>query len=138
MARAASAMAATSAATATTRASVDPRSSWSGSRIRPSLSSLESKRDEPLDASLRAQSRTELHSARSTSARHLAGLLHSERPLGLTGQELPHELVVGVEQLARRAGLDDAALPQDRDEVRHAPRRHDVVRDHAVGAAVLL
>src|SRR5215212_6755954 len=99
MARAASAIAATRAATATTRATVDPRSSWSGSRVRPSLSSLESKRGEPLHASLRAQSRTELHSARRASARHLADLLHPERTLRLSGQELPHELVVRVEQL---------------------------------------
>ena len=46
-----SAMAATSAATAITRATVDPRSSWSGSRIRPSLVCLESKRGQSLDAS---------------------------------------------------------------------------------------
>src|SRR3954453_3494850 len=137
-ARAASATAATSAATATTRATVDPRSSPSGSRIRPSLSSLESKRGEPLVASLRAQSRTELHNARRTPARHLAQLLHPERALGLSGQELPHELVVGVEQLARRPRLDDPALPEDRDVVRDPPRGHDVVGDHAVGAAVLL
>src|SRR3954447_21386373 len=137
-AMAASATAATSAATASTRATVDPLSSWSGSRILPSLSSLESKRDRPLEASLRAQSRTEPRSARRVPARHLARLLHPERPLGLSGQELPDELVVGVEQLTGRSRLHDPALPEDRDVVRHAARRHDVVRDHAVGAAVLL
>src|SRR4051812_2597484 len=138
MARAASAMAATSAATAITRATVDPRSSWSGSRVRPSLSSVASKRGGPLEASLRVQSRTELHSARRTPARHLAQLLHPERALGLSGQELPDELVVGVEQLTGRPRLHDPALPEDRDVVRDPPRRHDVVRDDAVGPAVLL
>ena len=37
------------------------------------------------------------------------------------------------------AGPDSTILlPQDRDVIRHAPRRHDVVGDHAVGPAVLL
>src|SRR6266446_857380 len=64
-------------------------------------------------------------------------LLHAKRAAGLAGEELPDELVVGVEQLRRRAGLDDAALPQDRDVVRDAARRHDVVGDDDVAAAVL-
>src|SRR4051812_18027639 len=65
-------------------------------------------------------------------------LLHSERALGLSGEELAHELVIGVEQLAGGPRLHDAALPQHRDVVGHAARGHDVVRDHHVGAAVLL
>src|SRR4051812_23614106 len=64
--------------------------------------------------------------------------LHPERAARLAREELPHELVVRVEQLLRRTGLDDPALPQDRDVLGHAARGHDVVRDHDVGAAVLL
>src|SRR3954467_7178634 len=66
------------------------------------------------------------------------GLLHSERALCLSRKELPHELVVGVEQLAGRSRLHDAALPQHGDVVGHAAGGHDVVGDHHVGAAVLL
>src|SRR5215208_2016857 len=125
IASAANATAAISAASARIRATVEPRSLWSGSRVLPSLL-LESKRGQSTDAS------------RSAIFGAPACLLHAEGPLRLPGQELPDELVVGVEELARRARLDDPALPQDRDVVGHPPRRHDVVRDHAVRAAVLL
>src|SRR5581483_12350135 len=64
--------------------------------------------------------------------------IHRERALGLRVEELGDELVVGVEQLVRRARLDDPALPQDGDEVRDAARRAEVVADHQVAAAVLL
>src|SRR5881392_900033 len=64
-------------------------------------------------------------------------LFHSQRATGLAGKELAHELVVGVEQLRRRARLDDAALPEHCYVVRDAARRHDVVRDDDVAAAVL-
>src|SRR5262245_47411266 len=66
------------------------------------------------------------------------GLLHAERSLGLAGQELPYERVVGVEQLLCRPRLHDPPLPQHTDELRHAARAHDVVRDDRVRAAVLL
>src|SRR5918993_1231937 len=65
-------------------------------------------------------------SAPRATARQRA-LLHPERTLRLSAEELAHELVVGVEQLARRARLHDAALPQHRDEVGHAAGGHDVV-----------
>src|SRR3954467_8162606 len=64
--------------------------------------------------------------------------LHPQRALGLAGEELPDELVVGVEQLLRRAGLDDPPLPEDCDVLGHPGARHDVGRDHDVAAAVLL
>src|SRR5262245_42254937 len=64
--------------------------------------------------------------------------LHAQGPLRCPGQELADELVVGVEQLLGRAGLDDPALPQHGDVLRDALGGHDVVRDHDVGAAVLL
>src|SRR5919106_3662705 len=121
---AASATATTSAATAITRASVEPRSSAAAGH--PSLVCFESKRSPSTSASQAGALPAPCY------------LLHSERPLRLPGQELPHELVVRVEQLAGRSGLHDPPLPQDRDVVRHPPRRHDVMRDHAVRAAVLL
>src|SRR4051812_35902354 len=65
-------------------------------------------------------------------------LLHAQWAAGLARQELPHELVVRVEQLLGRPGLHDPALPQDRDVLRDPAGGHDVVRDHDVGAAVLL
>src|SRR3954453_19227445 len=65
-------------------------------------------------------------------------LFHPERAARLAREELPHELVVRVEQLRGGAGLDDPALPQDRDVLRNASCRHDVVRYHDVGTAVLL
>src|SRR3954471_5381152 len=68
----------------------------------------------------------------------LAGSLHAKRTLRLAGEELTHERIVRVEQLVRGPGLDDAALPQDGDVLRDAPRAHDVVGDDDVGAAVLL
>src|SRR5919201_3696297 len=120
-----SAIAAISAAVARIRATVEPRSAWSGSRVLPSLF-LESKRGQTTDAS-----RSAFYCAPTC-------LLHAERSLRLSGQELPHELVVRVEQLARRARLDDPPLPEDRDVVGHAARGHDVVGDHAVRAAVLV
>src|SRR5262245_40665778 len=64
--------------------------------------------------------------------------LHAQRTLRGPGQELVDELVVGVEELFRRPGLDDPALPQHGDVLGDALGGHDVVRDHDVGAAVLL
>src|SRR4051795_8747308 len=64
-------------------------------------------------------------------------LFHSERATRLAGKELAHKLVVGVEELRRRSGLHDPALPQHRDVVRNTARGHDVVRDDDVAAAVL-
>src|SRR3954454_14576071 len=66
------------------------------------------------------------------------GLLHPQGASCLPGEELPHELVVRVEELLGRSGLDDPSLPEDCDVLRHAAGGHDVVRDHDVGAAVLL
>src|SRR5215216_6516309 len=85
IARATSATAAISAASAIIRATVEPRSLWSGSRVLPSLL-LESKRGQSTDASRSA------HTARPPA------LLHPEWPLRLSGQKLSHELVVGVEK----------------------------------------
>src|SRR4051794_15850465 len=65
------------------------------------------------------------------------GLFHSQRATRLAGKELPHKLVVGVEQLRRGTGFDDPALPENRDVIRDATRGHDVVRDDDVAAAVL-
>src|SRR3954454_1918032 len=47
-------------------------------------------------------------------------LLHAQGTLGLTGEELADERVLGVEELLGGAGLDDPALPQDRDVLGHA------------------
>src|SRR5215207_861286 len=66
------------------------------------------------------------------------GSLHPQGSLRRARQELADELVVGVEQLVGGTGLDNAALPEHRDVLGHALGRHDVVRDHHVGAAVLL
>src|SRR3954452_21238242 len=64
-------------------------------------------------------------------------LLHPERAAGLAGEELPDELVVGVEKFRRWSGLHDPALPKHRDVVRDTTRGHDVVSDDDVAAAVL-
>src|SRR6478735_3895892 len=64
--------------------------------------------------------------------------LHAQRTLRGPGQELVDELVVGVEEPFGRPGLDDPALPQHGDVLGDALGGHDVVRDHDVGAAVLL
>ncbi len=58
-------------------------------------------------------------------------------PADCAGEELAHERVLGCEQLFSGAGFDDPPLPQHRDVLGHAPRAHDVVRDHHVAAAVL-
>src|SRR3954452_21339482 len=105
MARAASAMAATSAAVTRILATLEPRSPLSGSRVLPSLF-FESKRGQPTDAS---------HSSRARAPAAYCVLLHAERPLRLPGQKLSHELVVGVEELGRRTRFDDPALPENRD-----------------------
>src|SRR5206468_2151556 len=55
--------------------------------------------------------------------------LHAEGALGVAGEELAHEGVVGVEELLGRAGLDDAALPEHGDVLGDPPRGHDVVGD---------
>src|SRR4051812_12523741 len=65
-------------------------------------------------------------------------LLHAQGTLGLTGEELADERVLGVEELLGGAGLDDPALPQHRDVLGHAPGARDVVGDDDVGAPVLL
>src|SRR4051794_19269421 len=44
-----------------------------------------------------------------------AGLLHPERALRGAREELPDELVVGVEEVLGGTGLDDPAAPQHRD-----------------------
>ena len=82
IARATSATAAISAASARIRATVEPRSLWSGSRVLPSLF-LESKRGQPTDASRSA-----------LPARSPADLLHPERPLRLSRQKLTYKLVI--------------------------------------------
>src|SRR4051812_19752331 len=69
--------------------------------------------------------------------REPAASLHPQGALGGARQELADELVLRVEQLLRRARLDDPPAPQDRDVLGHPPGRHDVVGDHDVGAAVL-
>src|SRR3954453_4441933 len=64
--------------------------------------------------------------------RHVRGQpcsLHPERPTRRARKELPHEQVVGVEELLGGAGPDDAALPQHRDVLGDAARGHDVVGD---------
>src|SRR5215217_4770729 len=66
------------------------------------------------------------------------GSLHPQGSLRRARQELADELVVRVEQLVGGAGLDDPPLPQHRDVLGDALGGHDVVRDHHVGAAVLL
>src|SRR5215217_9200160 len=53
--------------------------------------------------------------------------LHPQRSLRRAGEELAHELVVGVEELVGRAGLHDPALPQHGDVLGDPLRRHDVV-----------
>src|SRR5919108_3782825 len=101
MARATSATAATTAATARRRTAVEPRSARSGSRTLPSLA-LESKCGHP-----------------ATPPDEARGLLHAEGPLRLPGEKLPHKLVVGIEEVAGRARFHDPPLPQDRDVVGH-------------------
>src|SRR3954453_15147629 len=64
-------------------------------------------------------------------------LFHSERATGLAGKELAHKLVVGVEEFRRGTGLNDPALPENCDVVRHTAGGHDVVSDDHVAAAVL-
>src|SRR5665809_169760 len=71
--------------------------------------------------------------------RRFAGaLFHAEGAEGLSREKLPHELIVRVEQLGGGARLHDAPLPEHGDEVRDPAGAHDVVRDHDVGAAVLV
>src|SRR4051794_2878900 len=68
---------------------------------------------------------------RGHEAPDMGFLLHAERALRLAREELPHEGVVGVEELLGRTGFDDAALPEHGDVLGHAPRGHDVVGDDA-------
>src|SRR5829696_5445014 len=110
----------------------------------------------PRNSSSHAASRIASASARTAAARAIVtdypptlagseapvragpGSLHPQGSLRCARQELADELVVGVEELVGRAGLDDAALPQHRDVLGDALGRHDVVRDHHVRAGVLL
>src|SRR5437763_4761474 len=46
-------------------------------------------------------------------------LFHPQRASCLAGEELPDELVLGVEQLLGGPRLHDPPLPQDRDVLRH-------------------
>src|SRR4051812_19395786 len=86
-----------------------------------------------------AAKRTTMTTPMATDARaSVTRSLHAQRTLRGPGQELVDELVVGVEELLRRSGLDDPALPQHGDVLGDALGGHDVVRDHDVGAAVLL
>src|SRR5512142_2529862 len=94
----------------------------------------------PPDSAMIATTATTASNAPRTAPRAIviSASLHPERAVGLPREELPHERVLGVEQLLRRTRLDDPAAPQHGDELGHAPRAHDVVRDDDVGAAVLL
>src|SRR3954464_14170803 len=86
-----------------------------------------------------AAKRTTMTTPTATDARaSVTRSLHAQRTLRGPGQELVDELIVGVEQLFGRPGLDDPALPQHGDVLGDALGGHDVVRDHDVGAAVLL
>src|SRR6187549_3288524 len=111
MASATSAIAATRAPRAATRARVEPRSPWSASRVPASL--LEDSKGEPATYAFPRFSIPSGSRAREGRKK----LFHAQRPLGFTGQELAYELVVRVEQLAGRPGLHDSALPEDRDVV---------------------
>src|SRR2546423_5956183 len=68
----------------------------------------------------------------------LPSLLHPQRAARLSGEELPDELVVRVEQFRGRSGFDDPSLPEDCDVLGYAARGHDVVGDHDIRASVLL
>src|SRR3954454_6885634 len=93
----------------------------------------------PRSRNSHAAKRTTMTTPMATDARaSVPRLLPAQRTLRGPGKELVDELVVGVEQLFGRAGLDDPALPQHGDVLRDALGRHDVVRDHDVGPAVLL
>src|SRR4051812_24797911 len=93
----------------------------------------------PRSRNSHAAKRTTMTTPMATDARaSVTRLLHAQRTLRGPGQELVDELVVGVEELLGRPGLDDAALPQHGDVLGDALGGHDVVRDHDVGAAVLL
>src|SRR3954451_9736546 len=93
----------------------------------------------PRSRNSHAAKRTTMTTPMATDARaSVTRLLHAQRTLRGPGQELVDELVVGVEELFGRPGLDDPALPQHGDVLGDALGGHDVVRDHDVGAAVLL
>src|SRR5689334_6038530 len=66
------------------------------------------------------------------------GLIHRQGALDVRVEELVDELVARVEELVGGAGLDDTALPEDRDEVGDPACGTEVVADHQVAAAVLL
>src|SRR3954451_24666714 len=93
----------------------------------------------PRSRNSHAANRTTITAPMATDARaSVTRLLHAQRTLRGPGQEVVDELVVGVEKLFGRAGLDDPALPQHGAVLGDALGQHDVVRDHDVGAAVLL
>src|SRR5262245_42359186 len=63
-----------------------------------------------------AANRTTMTTPMATDARaSVTRSLHAQRTLRGPGQELVDELVVGVEELFGRAGLDDPPLPQHGD-----------------------
>src|SRR3954453_21999434 len=93
----------------------------------------------PRSRNSQAAKRTTMTTPTATDARaSVTRSLHAQRTLRGPGQELVDELVLGVEELFGRPGLDDPALPQPGDVLGAALGGHDVVRDHDVGAAVLL
>src|SRR3954447_15505022 len=93
----------------------------------------------PRSRNSQAAKRTTMTTPTATDARaSVTRSLHAQRTLRGPGQELVDELVLGVEELFGRPGLDDPALPQHGDVLGDALGGHDVVRDHDVGAAVLL
>src|SRR5438874_1906294 len=65
-------------------------------------------------------------------------LFHPERALFGAGEELADEGIRRREHVVAAARLDDPALPEDTDVFAELARGVDVVRDHDVGAAVLL
>src|SRR5436309_438141 len=67
-----------------------------------------------------------------------AGLFHSERSGRVAREELTDERILGLEQLAPHARLDDLASPKEGHVLREAPRRSDVMGDDDVRAAVFL
>src|SRR5689334_8510628 len=132
----ANASAVTAAALATVTDDAPSRDDSSGSALPLRYVPRKSRRGNPT-VRFRARGQIPLP-AGEYSPNGLGSSLHAERALRRAAEELAHELVVRVEQILGRAGLHDPAAPQHRDVLRDPLRRHDVVRDHHVGAAVLL
>src|SRR4051812_48427776 len=88
----------------------------------------------PPENAMIASTATTASSAPSTAPRAIVieASLHPERAAGLPREELPHERIRRVEQVLRRTRFDDPPAPQHGDELGHAARAHDVVRDDDV------